>query len=198
VGLIAAVAIAVLGVTAAVLLATSDRNNDATTATNVANAAVAQPTTSTPHVKSPVHGARPRHTVTTVVTQTTPPPVAHTPSPTVNSVSEGAAVQNAVERHWSLIESGNYAGAYDLFAPAMQARFARSGWISSEEQDDLTSEDVSVDPTMTSPTSATATIVSMRTDSEASGCHTWSGSYDLQKIDGDWRISKSNLVRGSC
>jgi hypothetical protein len=32
----------------------------------------------------------------------------------------------------------------------------------------------------------------------ASGCFTWTGSYDLQRIGGVWRIAGSHLERRPC
>ena len=114
------------------------------------------------------------------------------------SASELAGVERAVQRHWALIESGDYSAAYDLFAPEMQGRFSRDGWIQDHREDNLTSVSVTVDPTMTGTDTANARIISMRTDAAATGCHTWTGSYDLQRVSGVWRISQSNLSRGSC
>jgi hypothetical protein len=114
-------------------------------------------------------------------------------SSTLTDTSLRAAAENAVRRHWRLIESGSYDAAFDLLASSATSA-SRSTWVSEHVQDDLTSADLSVSATLTSPTTARVNVLRLRTVAN-SGCFTWTGSYDVAKIGGPWRISKANLER---
>jgi len=122
------------------------------------------------------------------------------PAPAQTAAPQDArqSVERAVVRHWSLLVAGRHAEAYDAFAPGLTGQVPRAGWIEAHAQDRLTSARVEpraqLDP---SRTTARAEVTSMRTVA-TSGCFTWSGSYELQRVDGTWRISGSRLTRRPC
>jgi len=74
----------------------------------------------------------------------------------------------------------------------------RTRWISAQRRDGLYSAVVDVEPKLTSATTATARVVRLRTNAARSGCHDWSGTYDLRKIAGTWRISTAGLKSRTC
>lgn len=110
------------------------------------------------------------------------------------SASAAAEAENAVERHWRLIESGNYAAAYDLLAPGTQSR---GPWIAEHVKDALSDVDLNVDATVNSSTSATVRVLHLRTVAN-SGCNEWTGFYDMAKISGTWRIQKAKISNTPC
>jgi hypothetical protein len=125
------------------------------------------------------------------------PAPTQTPTPGREEAVTGS-IERAVARHWRLIVAGRYAEAYDAFAPGLKARVPRSGWIQAQAQDRLASVRVApraqLDP---SGLTAHAEVTSMRTVAN-SGCFTWTGSYELERVDGTWRISGSRLTRSPC
>ena len=134
---------------------------------------------------------RPRHPAHPDPTPTPSPTPTPAPAPTDD-------VERAVTLHWSLIEQGRYRLAYEALAPGLQARIPRAGWIRAQRQDRLT--DVSLEHTAElgpEPGTARVAVASMRTEAN-SGCFTWTGAYELQLIDGVWRISGSKLTRRPC
>ncbi len=151
------------------------------------------PTASPSGVETP--SPQPTATPTLAPTETATPEPTETPAPL--SPQERAVVA-AVQRHWRLLESGQYGAAFDRFAPALQRVQGRSRWIAEMRRDGLEKADVEVEPAILSPTTATARIVRLRTNAARSGCHDWSGTYELQKISGAWRISKADLTSRKC
>ena len=124
-------------------------------------------------------------------------------SPPASSASSGAtdgqrraAAENAVRRHWSLIESGQYSAAFSLLASSATTA-SESTWVSEHAEDALTEADLSVSASLTSPTTARVDVLSLRTVAN-SGCFTWTGSYDVAKSGGAWKIAKANLTRSDC
>ena len=92
-----------------------------------------------------------------------------------------------------------YADAYDRFAPELgKSGDRRTRWIAAQRRDGLYSAVVDVAPRLTSATTATARVVRLRTNAARSGCHDWSGTYDLRKVAGTWRISTAGLKSRSC
>ena len=163
-------------------------------------------------------GSDPKPTPTPAPAQTTPAPTetpspeptetpspepteTQTPEPTPTPApadAQARGVEAAVRLHWRLIEAGRYGQAYDRFAPSLQQAQSRSRWIAGQRRDGLYAADVDVEPTLLSPTTATARIVRLRTNAARSGCHDWSGTYELLKINGTWRISKAPLTSRKC
>ena len=142
---------------------------------------------------SPAPEPTPTATPTQSPTSTPSPTATPTPSPTPTD-----DVERAVTLHWSLIEQGRYRLAYEALAPGLQARIPRAGWIRAQRQDRLS--DVSLEPRAElgpTPGTGRVAVASMRTEAN-SGCFTWTGAYELQFIDGVWRISGSKLTRRPC
>jgi hypothetical protein len=101
-----------------------------------------------------------------------------------------------VERHWGLINSGDFTGAFALFIPGSQG--AESAWIAAHQQVAPISASISVGaPTFNSSTDATVALIGLHTQS-SDGCANWSGSYDVQKINGQWLIGHASLQKQSC
>jgi hypothetical protein len=179
IGIVTLLLLAAAGVGGALLASGGEKPKPTPTATP-------SPTPSPIPTPSPV----PTETPTEVPTETP------TPEPTVATAER--AVQQAIRRHWRTIANGNYATAYDRFAPNLQNAEARVRWIRAQRRDGLIDFDLEVDPEITSATTATARVVRLRTNATGSGCHLWSGTYELRRIDGTWRISKAGLKSRKC
>jgi len=148
---------------------------------------------------TPTETAAPSPTPTPSPTATPTATATSTPTPGAGEqLARSRSVERAVQRHWALIKNGEYRAAYARFAPALQARFPRSAWIAGLKRDGLYRVEVNVDVTLGSPSTAGARIVVLRTVAAGSGCHAWTGSYALQRIDWVWRISDSHLTRHPC
>jgi hypothetical protein len=127
-----------------------------------------------------------------------PPSVAaatHATPTGLSGITEQHAVASTIQRHFSLIRQHRFAEAYALLAPSLQN--GESTWISAHQSDGIYSVNVAVNAMVHSPSSATATIAKMTT-LDNHGCKHWSGSWDMTKINGQWRISKSNLSPSAC
>ena len=113
--------------------------------------------------------------------------------------NEAPRVEAAVQRHWRLIEAGNYARAYDRFAPELQNR-AAAGQAGSPPWSATGCARSTRGRRRRSSreTRATARVVRLRTTAVRSGCNDWRGTYKLRKIDGAWRISKADLESRKC
>jgi serine/threonine protein kinase len=146
---------------------------------------------------SPVETPSPVPTETPTLAPTENPTPEPTETPAPLSAGERAVVA-AVQRHWRLLEAGQYGAAFDRFAPALARAQGRSRWIAEMRRDGLENADVEVEPALLSPTTATARVERLRTTAARSGCHDWSGTYELQKISGAWRISKADLTSRAC
>src|SRR4051794_25876343 len=150
---------------------------------------------------APARTPAPTATPSAVETPSPEPTETQAPEPTQTAVPASVqerAVEAAVRRHWQLIEAGRYGQAYDRFAPSLQQAKSRSRWIAGQRRDGLYAAEVEVEPAILSPTAATARIVRLRTNASRSGCHDWSGTYELRNISGAWRISKADLTSRKC
>jgi serine/threonine protein kinase len=152
---------------------------------------------------TPTSSPAPTETPSQAPTETPSPAPTETPTPeptetAVPASPDERAVVAAVRRHWRLLEAGQFGAAFDRFAPALRRAQGRSRWIAQQRRDALYAADVDVAPAILSPTTATARIVRLRTNAARSGCHDWSGTYELQKISGTWRISKADLTSRKC
>ncbi|MDX8152100.1 hypothetical protein SK069_10885 [Patulibacter brassicae] len=113
--------------------------------------------------------------------------------------SRGSAtsrVRGAIRRHWSMIEAGRYEEAYALLGPNLQTSMPR--WVAEHRADALSSASLTLGtPDIRSSTRASVPVLSMRTVAN-SGCYRWSGSYDMVRVGGVWRIDRSTLTRSAC
>jgi hypothetical protein len=101
-----------------------------------------------------------------------------------------------VDRHWSLINAGDFTSAFALFVPGSQG--SESSWVAAHQQEAPISASVSLgDPTFNSATDATVPLLSLHTMS-SDGCANWTGSYDVQKVNRQWLIGHANLQKQSC
>jgi hypothetical protein len=206
VGLAGALAVAVAGIVAAVLLTSGGTDNTPTVAAAAA-AATQQAAAPTRTVVTIVEKAA-KSKSTSSSTSTEKSSSLRSPNRNVSRRStssagatassasvERVAVAQVVRAHWSNIESGNYAAAFSALAPGTQSQ---SSWISAHEQDGLTSASISLGtPTMTSATTATVPVLSLRTNA-ASGCNIWSGHYEMVNVGGSWKINKAKISNSSC
>lgn len=208
VGLVAAGFLAVGVIAAVILLATGSRSASAPTISTTTSAAAAitpspgtAPATHTSagSAGSLVTPAPKRKQTTPAVaasptTTTTTAPVA--PAPTAGPADIEAARQ-VVMHHWSFINSGNFSAAFALFVPGSQG--SESSWVSAHQQEAPISASVSTGtPTFSDSTDANVPLLSLQTTDPTDGCSAWTGSYDVQKADGQWLISKANLQKQSC
>jgi hypothetical protein len=104
-------------------------------------------------------------------------------------------VADTIQHHFSLISEHNFSAAYALLAPSLQT--GESAWVASHREDGIYKVNVAVDAKLNSADSATATIVNMTT-LDAHGCKSWSGSWNLERLAGQWRISESNISSSPC
>ena len=109
--------------------------------------------------------------------------------------NDDAAISSTIQRHFNLIQNHEFSAAYALLAPSAQT--GESSWVSQHQADGIQSVSVSVTPHVTGSSSGTATIDSMITH-DNSGCQSWSGSWDMTKIGGEWRIAHANLSSSRC
>jgi hypothetical protein len=122
-----------------------------------------------------------------------PPPVlAHS---AIDEANERRAAAQTIERHFSLITQHDFSAAYALLAPSLQS--GESSWVQAHREDGIYKVEVSVDATLHSHDTATATVNKMTT-LDRSGCKRWSGSWGLTKIDGEWRISEASVSPTPC
>jgi serine/threonine-protein kinase len=147
---------------------------------------------------TPTATPSPTETPTPSPVPTETPTAVPTETPTATPEPESAEVERAIRRHWRALENGNYAAAYARFAPNLQNAEGRARWINAQRRDQLVDAQLEVEPRITSATTATARVVRLRTDAVRSGCHEWSGTYELRKLGGAWRISKAGLRSRKC
>jgi hypothetical protein len=200
IGGIAAAVVAIVGIGVAVVLATGGSG----TPTRLVAVPVVTGSTSTstststpapsPAAQAPptTHSSTPRPSTPTVGK----PAIATTPRATISQqVDQQQAVENTIHQEFALISEHKFSAAYALLAPSLQT--GEAGWVQSHREEGIYNVSVATSATIHSPESATASIVSMRT-LDGGGCKNWTGSWDLIKIDGQWRISEANLTPGSC
>ncbi len=150
--------------------------------------------------QAPASSARPAASAHRATSQSPPPPVS-TPAltapvrRTIAPSSETRAVADTIQRHFSLIGEHHFSAAYALLAPSLQT--GESSWVAAHREDGIYKVNVAVDASLSSPDSATARIVKMTT-LDGHGCKSWSGSWNLTKISGSWRISESNISSTPC
>jgi hypothetical protein len=162
-----------------------------TAASSVASTQAPAPASHSTHTRS-ASSAQAGARGTPIVHQTTTPTVART---SISSAIERRKAADTIERHFSLISQHQFSAAYALLAPSLQT--GESSWVAAHGEDGIYKVDVIVDAELHSATSATATVAKMTT-LDAHGCKNWSGSWELTKIDGEWRISKANVDPVPC
>lgn len=104
-------------------------------------------------------------------------------------------VENTIQREFSLITEHKFSAAYALLAPSQQT--GEAGWVNAHRGEGIYNVSVATTATVHSPESATASIVKMRT-LDGEGCKNWTGSWNLIKIDGQWRINEANINPEPC
>lgn len=118
------------------------------------------------------------------------------PAASASGPAAKIAVERALNQHFNEIVQGQYAAAYSNLTGSATGS-SQDSWIQAQREDGLYDFDLDVAVDV-SGDSATATILRFVTRAEASGCHTWSGSWSMAKVGGSWKIAKSNLSRGDC
>ena len=198
IGGIAAGVLAIAGIGVGVYFAASGHSGDQTRllATPVITTAASSAASSPEPISHSQHARAnsptpPSHT--TVITHAfTAPAVAHS---AIAESSERRAVAGTIERHFSLISQHDFSAAYALLAPSLQS--GESSWVAAHKEDGIYKVEVSVNATLNSPDSATATVAKMTT-LDGHGCKNWSGSWGLTKIEHQWRINEANVTPTPC
>ena len=120
-----------------------------------------------------------------------------TPEPTVAAADR--EVRQAIQRHWRTIANGNYAAAYDRFAPKLQsaerARALDPG-AAARRADRLRPRGRPADHLGRPPRPPAS--CGCGPTRPAAAATLWSGTYELRRIDGAWRISKAGLKSRKC
>jgi zinc-ribbon domain len=130
-----------------------------------------------------------------VASPSLPPSVATSSSRSAAQSAERQAVAGTIQRHFALISEHKFTAAYALLAPSLQS--GESSWVASHKEDGIYKVDVLVNAKLDSSDSATATVMKMTT-LDSHGCKSWSGSWNLTKIGGQWRISESHVSSVPC
>jgi len=184
----------VLGVGAAVLIAVTGSDDTAKLVPPPTQATAAQ----TPKSVTTVIVRQPKQKkakVTSTPQISLPSNPGGSTSSVTNAAADRAAVEGVLTRHFQNLVDGNYQSSYNDLTGGLAGN--PSTWINAQRQDGLYEFSLNVSPSV-SGTSATANILNFKTKAADSGCHTWSGSWQLTKIAGSWKISRSNLARGGC
>jgi hypothetical protein len=193
IGGIAAAVVAIVGVGVAVVLAAGGSSTP--TKLVAAPVVTASPSTST----TPASPATPPSPSTHPPTSSSPAPAAPkalTPRvPIPQQLGQEQSVSNTIHQEFALITEHKFSAAYALLAPSLQT--GEEGWVDSHREEGIYNVSVATTAAIHSPESATANIVKMRT-LDGGGCKSWTGSWNLIKIDGQWRISEANLTPESC
>jgi hypothetical protein len=196
IGGIAAAVVAIIGVGVAIVLATggSSTPTQLVAAPVVAGGSSTSTTPSSPAAQSSpsTHPSAPRPS------QSTPaaPAIVTTPRATISQqVDQQLAVEGTIHEEFALISEHKFSAAYALLAPSLQT--GEAGWVDAHREEGIYDVSVATTATVHSPESATASIINMRT-LDGSGCKSWSGSWNLIKIDGQWRINEANITPESC
>ncbi len=104
-------------------------------------------------------------------------------------------VENTIQREFSLITEHKFSAAYALLAPSQQT--GESSWVNAHRGEGIYNVSVATNATVNSPESATASIVKMQT-LDGEGCKNWTGSWNLTKTAGQWRIDEANINAEPC
>lgn len=107
-------------------------------------------------------------------------------------------VKEALQRHFQLLVEGEYTSAWDDLSPSLTSKVSQSRWEEEERNDDLQSFHLALNVSITGSHSAEAEVIHFTTHALESGCHKWSGSWEMVKQRGSWLINASHLERGSC
>ena len=194
--LVGMVLVALAGAVAAVVIATTGSDTRVITETQVAEApAEDHAQAPTPPAEEQSSPAQPAETETTPAEPEPEPELESAPRPRRSSA---ATVNAMLKRHFRDLRDGNYERAYrDLASSATGA--GHDSWVQAQREDGLLSFRLSTS-TSASGDFATARIQEFHTEAAGSGCYDWTGSWQLARSGGRWRISKSNLTRhgGSC
>jgi hypothetical protein len=183
VAIVVAALLLAAGGTAAALIVTKDDEGPKETAS--------QPTpTDEPGPSEPGPGADPDEGITI---DPDPGPGAPTePAPPVDTGAEEAAAQEAVTRHWDLIDQGEYVAAYAIFTTPYTNRNGQAGWVSSHQNDGIESASADVGGASISGSTGTVTLNAGRSV-DKNGPQCFSGTYDMKKVGGEWRIADSRV-----
>jgi len=121
----------------------------------------------------------------------TPPAQATNPSEAANDA------QRTVAQFWQNINDGNYSGAYELYAGALQNHAGdEASWVQGENDDNITG--VSMQISQGTVNGDTAKIPVNVTTSDQSGCSRFTGEYTVRRTGSGWRLVDENLTQASC
>jgi len=197
IGGIAAAAVAIVGIGLAIVLATGGSSTQARLlAAPVVTGAT--PTTSTASSSSAAAPSTHKSPSTPSRPAATKPAPAIVPVPRASiaqQVGQQQDVESTIQSEFSLITEHKFSAAYALLAPSQQT--GEAGWVDAHRGEGIYNVSVATNATINSPESATASIIKMRT-LDGEGCKNWTGSWNLTKIDGQWRINEANINPEPC
>lgn len=102
-----------------------------------------------------------------------------------------------VEHYWRAIAGQNFQVAYRDLAPGAVPQ-SETTFVSQEQQTKIGSANFSGSLTSASKTAATVAVTSLTTTDGQFGCRTWSGSYQLTRLNGRWRIARASITPSPC
>jgi len=104
-----------------------------------------------------------------------------------------------LQAHFDLLEQGRFLAASDDFTPELlDSLGGRTFWVSERIADLLI--DARLDASVVAEDGSTATVRvdSLRTDSLASGCTDFSGTYSMVRSGDRWLIDSADLIDRPC
>lgn len=120
------------------------------------------------------------------------------PTPSPAQVAQ-RQIQHSLQAHFHRLAYGNYSAAfYDLTASEQESAGGESAWIEAQEEDGLESFNLDVETSLLGSHTAQATIADFQTRSLATGCHDWSGYWEMSKAYGEWQINAAKLEKELC
>ncbi len=102
-----------------------------------------------------------------------------------------------VEHYWRAIASQNFEAAYRDLVPGAVSQ-SESTFVSQEQQSQIQSAKFSGSLTSASKTAATVAVDSLTTTDGQYGCRTWTGSYQMTRLNGRWRIARASITPSPC
>ena len=175
----AVVAILAGGATAAAVIVSGKHHHKAVAQT--------PPTTSQPRPTPTGGGADTTPTDGPSISPTTPTDTTATTDTTPSSDGSGPAA--VMKQHYSLLDNGDYQGAFDLMTPAYHAKYPN--WVTDREQGDPALRNVTVSPAETSGDSADVRVDFYTKDRNPAPksdttCRHFTGTVHLVRLDGRW------------
>ncbi len=125
-------------------------------------------------------------------------PVAATPAPApAPTPAPRTGPVGVVNRYWGDIAAGDYAGAYDQFAPTASVG-SEAQFAADEREAGIRHIDFVGQPGGVSGSSAIVDVVYLQTVDRQFGCRTWTGDYVMTLYDDRSAIQQAELTPAAC